>query len=144
MLNRVNMIVLSLLLFLVVGPALAGLILFNEYMDGNANPLRPSFWRGVFRGELGPGDLLIYRKTKVSPKPGPRARNVSPAAGGEQFQYEVEKFWAVRDVLKDGRVLAVTRTGKELYLTKEDERLRKARLLERLRYRGQFPSVEAA
>jgi hypothetical protein len=44
-------------------------------------------------------------------------------------------------VLDDGRLVAVTRTGKRLFLTPEDERLHKAGLLERVRFRGRFPSV---
>jgi hypothetical protein len=52
----------------------------------------------------------------------------------------VEKFWTVADVLDDGRLLAVTRTGKKLCLSPEDERLRKARLIDRLRYRRRFPA----
>ena len=141
-LNQVNMTVLTILLLMVVAPAVIGLCVFNEWFGGEANPLRPRFWRGVFRVEIGPGDMLIYRKAKVSPNPGPRAHDVN--AAGDVFEYEVDKFWTVQDVLEDGRLVAVTRTGKQVYLTPEDERVRKARLLERLRYRSRFPSVEAA
>jgi hypothetical protein len=94
-----------------------------------------------FRRQLEPGDFLIYRKSKASPHPGPRARNVQASENGDDYYYEVDKFWTVSDVLDDGRLVAVTRTGKRVYLTPADERLRKAGWLERMRYRQRFPSV---
>jgi len=93
------------------------------------------------RGRMEPGDFLIYRKSKASPRPGPRARNVEASEHGDDYYYEVDKFWTLADVLQDGRLVALTRTGKRVYLRQEDERLRKAGLLERVRYRGRFPSV---
>jgi hypothetical protein len=52
----------------------------------------------------------------------------------------VDKFWTVADILDDGHLLAVTRTGKKVRLSPEDERLHKARLLEMVRYRRRFPA----
>jgi hypothetical protein len=137
------MTVLILILMLVVLPAVIGYCLYAEALGEGHGFGSIMFWRGhpFFRGELEPGDYLIYRKPKVSPRPGPRARNVQAAENGDDYYYEVEKFWTVADVLDDGRVVAVTRTGKQVYLTAEDERLRKAGLLERLRYRRRFPSL---
>lgn len=63
------------------------------------------------------------------------------AENGDDYYYEVDKFWVVSDVLNDGRLVAVTRTGKRVYLAPEDERMRKAGWLERVRYRGRFPVV---
>lgn len=140
------MTILALILILVVIPAVIGFFLYSEYLAGEASsrpisfPLRSSR-RFHFRGRLEPGDFLVYRKPKVSPRPGPRARHVKPAENGDDYYYEVNKFWALSDVLDDGRLVAVTRTGKRLYLTPEDERLRKARWLERLLYRQRFPSA---
>ena len=45
------------------------------------------------------------------------------------------------DVREDGHLVAVTRTGKRVELSREDENLRKARLLERVVYRRRFPIV---
>lgn len=140
------MTILSLLIVLVVIPAVIGYFLYSEDWPGDMNsPAITTIWREqvrrMFRGGLEPGDFLIYRKPKVSPRPGPRARNVHPAENGDDYYYEVDKFWTVSDVLDDGRLVAVTRTGKRLYLTPRDERLRKAGWLERLRFRRRFPVV---
>jgi len=95
----------------------------------------------VFHAGIAPGDPLIYRKSKVSSRPGPRARNIQPSENGDDYYYEVDKFWTVADVSAEGRLLARTRTGKQVQLSAEDERLRKARLIERLRFRRRFPIV---
>ena len=135
------MTVILLILILVVITAVVGYALYLE----DFGPSTASWYLGnlshVFHAGIAPGDPLIYRKPKVSPNPGPRALNIQPLENGEDYHYEVEKFWTVADVLDDGRLLAVTRTGKEVYLSPEDERLRKARLIERLRYRRRFPAV---
>jgi hypothetical protein len=138
------MTVLSLILFLVAIPALVGYCLYIECMNGDLDSSTISLLRGhlnrIFRGRIEPGDLLIYRKSKVSARPGPRARNVQAAENGDDYYYEVDKFWVVSDVLNDGRLVAQTRTGKRVYLTPEDERLRKAGWFARLRYRERFPA----
>jgi hypothetical protein len=137
------MTVLFLILVLVAIPAIVGYALYLDEFDQST----ASWWLGslsrVFHAGIAQGDLLIYRKPKVSARPGPRARNIQPSANGEEYYYEVDKFWTVADVLRDGRLRAVTRTGKEVYLSPEDERLRKAKLIERLRYRRRFPALEA-
>ena len=137
------MTIISLILILVIFPALVGFGLFLEY-EGISFSLN-SDWRSqlhrLFQGRLEPGDFLIYRKPKVSHRPGPRAKNIQAAENGDDYYYEVDKFWTVADVLDDGRLVAVTRTGKQVYLTPKDERLRKPRWLERMRYRRRFPSM---
>lgn len=137
------MTTIYLILVLVLLPAVIGYFLYTE-MTGEPNLLVSRLSRigshGV-RGKFEPGDHLIYRKLKASPRPGPRARNVQPSEKGDDYYYEVDKFWTVAEVLEDGRMVAVTRTGKQVCLTPRDWRLRKPRLLERMRYRGRFPSV---
>jgi len=139
------MTVLSLILILVVIPAVIGYCLYTEYLTEDVglfgNLFRHVYLRGLFRDQLEPGDFLVYRKSKASPHPGPRARNVQASEKGDDYYYEVDKFWTVSDVLEDGRLVAVTRTGKRVYLTPEDERLRKAGLLDLMRYRRRFPMV---
>jgi hypothetical protein len=139
------MTVLSLILVLVVIPALIGYCLYVEVLAEGGSPSSFAVWRHslhdiVHRG-LEPGDFLIYRKTKVSARPGPRARNVQPSEKGDDYYYEVDKYWTLADVLSDGRLVAITRTGKRVFLTPQDEKLRKARLMERFLYRRRFPSV---
>jgi len=143
-----EMTVISLILLMVVFPAVIGFCLYSDYQSEDPGDpgsprtfsLRTRLGR-FFRAQFQPGDFLIYRKSKASPHPGPRARNVQAAEHGDDYYYEVDKFWAVSDVLEDGRLVAVTRTGKQVYLTPADERLRKARWLERKRYRQRFPAV---
>jgi len=138
------MTILLLILVLVVIPAAIGYAFYVE----DFGPATASWWLGslsrVFHAGIAAGDLLIYRKPKVSPRPGPRARNIKRTENGDNYYYEVDKFWTVADVLDDDRLLAVTRTGKQVYLSPEDERLRKARLLERVRYRRRFPACARA
>jgi hypothetical protein len=139
------MTVLTLLIVLVAIPAGIGYCLYTEYLSEDFHPpvlfaIR-DFIRRFLRNQLEPGDFLIYRKPKVSVRPGPRARNVQAAEKGDDYYYEVDKFWTVADILDDGRLIAVTRTGKQHTLTPRDENLRKASLLERMRFRRRFPSV---
>ena len=52
-----------------------------------------------------PGDPVVYQLSKVSTDPGPRAHDVHPAEFGETYQYLVDKYWKVADVLADGMVV---------------------------------------
>ena len=92
---------------------------------------------------LEPGDFVVYRKQKISIRPGPRAYEIHPAGQGESYTYFVDKLWTVANVLHDGRILATTRTGKHHYLRAHDPNLRKAGLMARLRYRDRFPQLPA-
>jgi hypothetical protein len=145
MLKYRSMTIVLLLFILVILPATVGFCLYVEYLGGEPGSLGLRFWRErahrVFRGELAPGDFLIYRKLKTSTRPGRRALHVQASQKGDDYYYEVDKYWAVSDVLEDGRLVAVTRTGKRLYLMPTDERLRKAGWLARTLRRGRFPSV---
>jgi hypothetical protein len=142
------MTVLSLIFILVLIPAAIGFFLYMEVLEGSGNGSSVGIGnlnlRNFFHKGWEPGDFLIYRKAKVSNHPGPRARNVQPSDKGDDYYYEVDKYWSLADVLEDGRLVAVTRRGKQVYLTPEDEKLRKARLLERLIHRRRFPSVAEA
>ncbi len=90
-----------------------------------------------------PGDWVIYRKTKHSEHPGPRAENISPAPHGEGYSYTVDKFWIVREVRQDGSLLVLTRRGKQHVVKADDPCLRRANLLQRLIYRSRFEAVAA-
>jgi len=89
-----------------------------------------------------PGDWVIYRKTKYSTHPGPRAQHVSPAQHGEKYAYTVDKFWVVSDVLDDGRLVLKTRRGKEHVVDADDHDLHRANWWERLIYRSRFTLVQ--
>ncbi|MCA9268725.1 MAG: hypothetical protein KDA41_09655 [Planctomycetales bacterium] len=90
-----------------------------------------------------PGDWVVYRKTKYSTHPGPRAQNVNASQHGEKYSYTVDKFWIVSDVLEDGRVVLHTRRGKEHVVDADDPLLHRARWWERMLYRQRFISIGA-
>lgn len=92
--------------------------------------------------ELKPGDWVIYRKQKISTKPGPRAENKMPSPKGETYNYVVEKYWVVAAIAENGQLQLVTRRGKRHDVDRDDPRLRKARWWERLLHGGRFRTVE--
>ena len=87
------------------------------------------------------GDWVVYRKSKHSPHPGPRAANVSPARSGDLYAYTVDKFWVVREVLADGSVVVETRKQKRHVVSPGDPCLRKANLWQRWRFRNRFQAI---
>lgn len=88
--------------------------------------------------EIQAGDWVIYRKTKFSTHPGPRAQDVTPAPNGDEYSYCVDKFWVVIDARQDGTLLLRTRRGKEHVVRPDDPNLRKANWWERWRHRERF------
>jgi hypothetical protein len=94
-------------------------------------------------GTLQSGDWIIFRKTKHSEHPGPRAANINPARFGEAYTYTVDKFWVVRDVLTDGTLVVATRRGKVHHIAGDDPRVKRANLLQRILYRSRFETVIA-
>lgn len=82
---------------------------------------------------------VVFRMLKHSTKPGPRAKDIQPAPNGETYAYHVEKYWRVEEVLADGQLVLVTRTGKRHTVSRDDERLRPARFWERFVLKNRFP-----
>ena len=87
------------------------------------------------------GDWVIYRKSKQSPIPGPRAQQVSPSPRGEAYSYVVDKFWIVSEVVDENHVRLRTRRGKEHLVSTVDRTLRPVRFWERWLYRRRFEEV---
>ena len=85
------------------------------------------------------GDWMIYRKTKFSTTPGPRASAVAPSRHGEGYSYIVDKFWVVAETLGDNRLRLRTRRGKEHVIRADDPNLRPARWWENLFFGSRFP-----
>ena len=85
-----------------------------------------------------PGDFVIYRKTKHSRQPGPRAENIHPSPNGDTYSYTVDKFWIVQEVQEDGTIIAATRRGKQVTLRSDDPMLHRANWFQRLLYRARF------
>ena len=75
--------------------------------------------------ELDRGDRVIYRASKVTPNPGPRAEQIAPERRGEYYRYYVDKFWIVEEVRDDGMLVLVTRRGKRREVSADDPRLRR-------------------
>ena len=90
------------------------------------------------------GDWVVYRRTKHSEVPGPRAHDVSPFPGGDMYSYVVDKFWVVLEVESDGGLLLRTPGGKEHRTKGDDPNLRRPTWWERLRYGNRFRSAEHA
>lgn len=95
----------------------------------------------MLHADYHPGDWVIYRKTKFSTHPGPRAQNVSPARCGEKYAYTVDKFWVVVQVLSGGELLVQTRRGKAHRVSAGDPDLHRARWWERLLFRQRFAAI---
>ena len=91
------------------------------------------------RQQITVGDVIVYRKQKISTHPGMRAYDIHAAGQGDFYTYLVDKYWVVDGILWDGQIEAVTRTNKRHYLAPDDPNLRKAGLVERLRYWQRLP-----
>jgi hypothetical protein len=85
------------------------------------------------------GDWVVYRKSKQSVRPGPRARDVYASPHGEQYRYFVDKFWAVVETRDDGTVVLETRRGKMVLIEADDPNLHYPTWWERIRHRSRFP-----
>ncbi|MFW6221219.1 MAG: hypothetical protein ACOC4C_02035 [Fibrobacterota bacterium] len=88
------------------------------------------------------GDKVVYERAKTSSHPGPRARDIHPSIHGENYFYVVDKYWTVSRIIDEHAVEAITRTGKSHQISTDDPRLRKATLLERIKYADRFPTLE--
>lgn len=100
----------------------------------NSSNANPSHWA--------PGQWAIYRKSKRSVAPGPRASAVQATTKGEQYSYVVDKFWVVRRVLESGSLELQTPSGKRREISSDDPNLRKPSWLERLVWRERFARAE--
>jgi len=86
------------------------------------------------------GDQVVYRRTKHSTSPGPRAEEIDPASKGDLYTYKVDKYWVVNDVKPDGSIEVRTRRGKTHLLDRDDDKLRHASWLERWLKAKRFPT----
>ena len=85
-------------------------------------------------------DVVVYRKTKRSTSPGPRAEELYPAEQGDSYTYIVAKYWRVVGLAEDNQVDIVTRTGKRHRIPASDPNLRKANIAERFALKSRFPA----
>jgi hypothetical protein len=103
-----------------------------------ANVARPE---GGFMAKrrFSPGEQVIYRRFKYTSCPGPRATHVIPSPRGEHYAYHVDKFWIVLEELDDDTLVVLTRRGRQRFVRRNDPKLRRPSLWERIRYGHQFP-----
>lgn len=87
------------------------------------------------------GTPVVYRRTKHSRSPGPRAAVITPAKHGDSYSYVVDKFWVVVERLSSDEIVVMTRRGKQLTLNPDDPNLRRANLFERLMHHKRFPKL---
>jgi len=88
------------------------------------------------------GEPVVFRMTKRSSHPGPRAETISPEPHGEGYEYHVDKYWVVADIQDDGQLVLRTRRGKTHVVRPDHPKLRRANLWERLTRRDRFPRLE--
>lgn len=96
----------------------------------------------MLRRSFKPGDKVVYRKRKHTTHPGRRAKQVQPAAKGDDYVYVVDKFWLVRQVLDNDRLLLETRRGKTHEVSQTDPNLRHATLWDRICHPGRLAELE--
>ena len=95
----------------------------------------------MFAKRFAPGDPVVYRKQKRSTRPGNRAKRIEAARFGEDYYYEVDKYWVVREFTSDDCLIVQTRRGKTHVIHGSDKNLRRAYLWERIFYRDRFPKL---
>ena len=93
------------------------------------------------RRQFKTGDLVIYRKPKMSTRPTLNAVEVYPAEHGDAYSYLVDKYWVVTRGVDEETIEVKTRTGKLHRIRTDDRLLRKAGLLDRLFGRNRFPAL---
>jgi hypothetical protein len=97
----------------------------------------------MFRRRFIKGDWVVYRRLKCTTHPGRRAQEVYASPNGDSYDYFVDKFWVVDDVLPDGSLLLRTRRGKTHAVGQDDPNLRHATLWDRIRNRQRFVELQA-
>lgn len=126
------MAILSLLVVLVVVPALVGSLFGRGYLQFGRHPLP-----GKFRA----GAPIVYRVLETSTCPSRDAVEVHPAEHGDLYYCVTNNYWRVEEVLEDGRIVARTPLMEHHYLRRDDPNLRKAGFIERRRYAARFPQL---
>ena len=93
--------------------------------------------------QLTAGDWVVYRKSKRSTSPGPRASHVVGSPKGESYTYTVDKFWVVEKVMPDGKLQMRTSKGKLNIIDRNDPNLKRASLFQRLFWKARFRAAMA-
>jgi hypothetical protein len=96
----------------------------------------------MFRRRFKKGDWVVFRQSKYTAHPGPRAQDVQATEHGDCYNYFVDKYWIVDDILPDGGLRLRTRRGKTHIVRPDDTNLRLASLWDRLRHRTRFIELD--
>lgn len=84
-------------------------------------------------------EKVVYLYDHSSSHPDPAGKNVFASKKGEQYQFQVEKYWVITRILDDDRVEATSRSGTVHEIDRHDPRLRKATWWERIFKSKAFP-----
>lgn len=115
----------------------------NASAESGAVLIGPSVVSSAAANVWEPGDWAIYRKSKRSKVPGPRASSVRPNLKGETYNYVVKKFWMVDEVHADGTLTMRTTRGKTHRVPADDPNLTRPSWFARLRWRERFMAIES-
>ncbi len=96
----------------------------------------------LLQGKYKSGDWVVYRMTKQSGSPGKRAKKVVGSKHGEEYRYQVDKYWVVEEQNDEGEVIVRTRRGKKRKISVSDTCLRRANILEKIFLRRRFPKID--
>ncbi|MCH1497349.1 MAG: hypothetical protein L7U72_19155 [Rubripirellula sp.] len=67
---------------------------------------------------------------------------MNASSKGETYNYTVDKYWVVDQLLPEGQILLRTSTGKTNILAADDFNLRPASILQRFLRRAKFEAAE--
>ena len=84
------------------------------------------------------GDKVVYNKPKHSTHPSPNAKDLKPSELGEEYDYNIKKYWIVLTCTQNV-VTICTPTQKILHFVPNDKNLRKASIWDRIFNRKEFP-----
>lgn len=88
------------------------------------------------------GQPVVFCVTKRKSRPGKKGKDIRPEPAGEGYQYRVDKFWVVSQVLEK-RLVLLTPRGRTRLVDPDDWNLRAARWWERVYYRNRFPRLDS-
>ncbi len=85
------------------------------------------------------GTPVVYQHDEITNCPRPDAHDLRPSARGEYYYYCILDYLRVIEVLKDGRIIAISRNHQRLCFWPDDSSFRKASLVERFLHPLRFP-----
>ncbi|MEM7473833.1 MAG: hypothetical protein AAF483_02515 [Planctomycetota bacterium] len=84
-------------------------------------------------------EKVVYLHDRYSNQPPPKSKNVFATKKGEQYLFQVEKYWIISRILASNQIEARNRNGSTYVIDCDDPRLRKATWWELLFKSNAFP-----